>query len=168
MKPIIEYYLKVLELIETDVPGVATGTYPAHAIEVDLITLARKSNESKNPISWKGARDTNVLSRLLRAINDGESLNDEEWEEVRFDFVMSAFKDLSPLRDPRAMETFDEIRKVAVMNDGETLLWGRKITKRDDGTAVVVLHVSDFEAFEKMLEGQTGQGDLEEGFMVYR
>jgi len=38
---------------------------------------------------------------------------------------------------------------------------------RQDGSAVVILHVADYEKFKKLVEKPTGYGDLEAGKIIF-
>jgi len=127
-----------------------------------------KSGLERHPkaVSWELTEEH--LDQLDRCVNDSQTVKDEEWTEVRNEFIIAAFKDLSQFRDPKAMVIFSKLRNLCIMNDGELLLWGKKVSKRSDGSAVLVLHVSDLEAFERMLHKETGEGFLEEGLMIYR
>ncbi len=117
-------------------------------------------------VSWELTKEH--LDQLDRCVNDSKSVGDDEWEETRHEFIITAFKDLSGVRDPRAMILFDQLRTLCTVNDGELLLWSKKVITRPDGSAVLVLHVSDLEAFERMLHKETGEGFLREGLMIYR
>ena len=117
-------------------------------------------------VSWELTKEH--LDQLDLCVNDSQSVRDDEWADVRNEFIISAFKDLSDFRDPRAMIIFNELRNLCTMNDGEILMLGKKVSKRPDGSAVLILHVSDLEAFERMLHKETGEGFLQEGLMIFR
>ena len=108
------------------------------------------------------------LYQLWRSVNRCSTIDDATLEETRNVFITAAFKYLSSLRNPHAMSVFAKLRAICGMNDGELLLWGRKVTKRTDGSAVMVIHISDLEAFERMLNKETGHGLLQDGLMIYR
>jgi hypothetical protein len=117
-------------------------------------------------LSWEATDDE--LQLLGQCVNRGSSvINEELWSKTREGFVLAAFKDLSPMKNPLAMETFRNLQEICLFEISEYILWARKIMKRDDGTAVIVLHVSDFSRFEKLVNEQTPvMGDLENGVMI--
>lgn len=131
-----------------------------------LIGNLHRFKDQENPPSWDLTEDN--LKLLDRCINESTSLDDETWTQTRNEFIIAAFKDLSTFRNPKAMGIFEKLRTICTMNDGELLLWGRNVTKRADGSAVIVLHVSDLETFEGMLHKESGEGFLQEGLMIYR
>lgn len=168
MKPIQSFYDKVCDLIETGVPGAGTGTYPARAIEVDLISLSGRARESKNPVSWVGAENANILSMMLRCVNDPSNANDKAWEMSVETLLTSAFKDMSSLREVTAIDTFNRLRRVCFMNKEEHFIWSRKTVKRDDGSAVLVIHTSSLRAFNSLFYGKSAKGSLEEGMIIQK
>ena len=117
-------------------------------------------------ISWKLTGEN--LRLLYDCVNGGSGIDEDKWIDTQAEFVASAFKDLSSLRNPHAMSVFEKIRIACDLNRGELFLWGRNVVKRSDGSAVMVMHVSDLEAFEKMLHHQHGYGFLQEGLIIYR
>ena len=91
-------------------------------------------------VSWELTKEH--LDQLDRCVNDSQNVSEDEWEEARNEFVIAAFKDLSDFRDPRATVLFNQLRRLCTVNDGELLMWSKKVIKRPDGSAVIVLHVS--------------------------
>lgn len=167
MNPVHTYYETLLQLIETGVSGVCTGTYPARSLEVDLISLSGKANLAKTPITWGGARDANELSLFLRCVNDSESINDDNfWNENLLDLVLAAFKDLSPMKNPDAMRTFEKICMACHVDEDALFMWSRKVTERQDGSAVIILHVSNLDDFKKVAMRIHTRGNLENGLSV--
>jgi hypothetical protein len=138
------------------------GNYKAAARECLLGNLEQFSRM----VSWELNEEN--LKLLWTCVNRSSTLDDDMLFETQNVFITEAFKDLSSLRNPHAMSVFAKLRAICVANNGEILLWGRKVTKRTDGSAVMVLHVSNLEAFEKMLHRETGHGFLQEGLMIYR
>lgn len=116
-------------------------------------------------LSW--TMDETHLKLLDRSVNDRGSIDDTTRKETQHTFIIEAFKDLSSLRNPNAMKVFQKLRSLFV-NDGSMLLWGRKVIERADGSAVLVVHVSDLGAFEKVLHDEVGRGYLEEGLIIWR
>lgn len=126
----------------------------------------QRFKNQENPPSWDLTEES--LTLLDRCVNESGSLNDETWTEVRNNFIIAAFKDLSTFRNPKAMVIFEKLRTILTLNEGELLLWARTITKRPDGSGVIVMHVSDMEAFEGILNRKSGDGFLQDGLMIYR
>ena len=124
--------------------------------------------KEKAMLSWDVTEEN--LRLLNRCINNSNSLDDETWTETQNEFIVAAFKDLSTFRNPEAIEVLNGLRTICNADDRSLILWGRKVTKRNDGSAVMVLHVSNLEALEKMLHEETGpgRGFLQEGLMIYR
>ena len=134
--------------------------------QLSLLGNMHRWNKDNVHLSWDVTEEN--LRLLDRSVNESGTLDDETWTNTRNEFIVSAFKDLSTFRNPEAMSIFEKLRTVCTMNDGELMLWGRNVTKRSDGSAVIVLHVSDLEKFEKMLHRETGDGFLQEGLMIFR
>lgn len=156
------------DLIETGVKGAGTGSYPARKMEIDLISLSGKARASKNPVSWVGADNANILSMMLRCINDNENSSGRQWELSVETLMISAFGDLSAVRDTEALQTFGRLRRVCFMDKKELFLWSRKKTEREDGSAVIVLHVSDLRAFQSLIHVSGSKGNLEDGLMIIK
>jgi hypothetical protein len=117
-------------------------------------------------ISWDEIAQDLML--LHGCVNNSSVIDEETWTETRNKFIVAAFKDLSSFRNPEAMGIFEKLRNICTMNDGELFMWGRSVTDRPDGSAVIVLHVSNLEAFEKMLNKESGAGFLRDGLMLFR
>ncbi len=166
MKPIIAFYERLSDLIETGVKAVRTADIQAGVIENDLVRLFGKARASKNPVSWVGAEISSILSMMLKCVNDNENSNNKQWELSVETLMTSAFKDLSAVRDPEALQTFARLRRVCFMDKKELFLWSRKRTEREDGSAVIVLHVSNLRAFESLIHVKNSKGSLEEGMII--
>lgn len=117
-------------------------------------------------------RESNQVSvgemhELWDCVNNSET-NNENWLEIKEGFVMAAFKDLSVIKNPEAMELFHEIRRYVLPGDEDGFVWARTIKDRPDGSAVIVLHVSNRDMYEKAMERSrmTRSGDLEEGLLL--
>lgn len=115
------------------------------------------------------------LEKLWQCVNHPlEIEDDDEWSTTTNDFVKSAFKDLSSIRDPKAMELFDRLARTCLPTyaDGQDMLvYARSIKERPNGSAVIVLHVSDLERFRRIIEhhdyidSSTEFHTLEEGLL---
>lgn len=140
--------------------------YLVHEPEDD--TAARRgivAQAAEAGASWVATDES--IEMLERCVNRGSTVTDEdEWSEIREEFVLAAFRDLSPMKNPLAMETFRKLQEKCLFEIGEHLVWARKVNRRDDGSAVIVLHVSDLSLFEKLVGGGVTGGTLEEGVMI--
>lgn len=91
-------------------------------------------------------------------------------QEVLNRFLLSAFRDLSVQKNKAAHDTWRQIRDLAKGDPKYCrLVWPRKIIKRRDGSAVIVLHVSNYPEFLKMLEVRPachGPHHFESGIML--
>ena len=109
------------------------------------------------------------LKRLLGYLVNYE--REVGWFQEVGRFFMAAFKDLSSLRNPRAMEIFKNLRKIASPYMNHLNLWARKISKRPDGSAFIILHISDYEVFsqtfKEMAKTVGSYGELEEGLELF-
>lgn len=114
--------------------------------------------------SWKFTTDD--LGTLWLMVNDSDEIKGE-WPDTQDDFVIAAFKDLSQMREPKAAELLEQLWETSPTNQEEYIVWARKIKERKDGSGVLILHVSSVELFKQLVRGNTGHGDLKEGFMVY-
>ena len=166
MKPIIAFYERVSDLIETGVKAVRTANIQAGVIEHDLVRLFEKARASKNPVSWVGAEVSSILSMMLRCLNDNQNSNEKQWEMSVETLLTAAFKDLSVVCDPEALHTFARLRRVCFMDKKELFVFSRKKTEREDGSAVIVLHVSDLRAFQSLIHVSGSKGSLEEGMII--
>ena len=52
------------------------------------------------------------------------------------------------------------------MDKKELFVFSRKKTEREDGSAVIVLHVSDLRAFQSLIHVSGSKGSLEEGMII--
>lgn len=104
--------------------------------------------------SWETTKES--VRKLEQCVNHSSQVeDDEEWSTVLNDFVKSAFKDLSVLKNPEAMDLFDSLGKTCIptyRNGEDVFIWARSVKERPDGSAVIVLHVSDLERFRKIIE----------------
>lgn len=98
--------------------------------------------------------------------------DDEELYTTKNDFIKEAFRDLSTLKNPVAMDLFDRLAKTCIptyANGEDMFLWAKSVKEHSDGSAVIVLHVSDLERFRKLIEqhdlvdNDTNLHTLEEG-----
>ena len=111
---------------------------------------------------------------LEQITNRPSELSTQEYDEseVQQDFVTAAFKDLSVLKNPAAMSLFGKIRDCIAL-DGDSFIWARKVIARPDGSAVVILHVSDLQKFAYIIEncnmnraGAVGARSLDDCVMI--
>jgi len=104
--------------------------------------------------SWDATEET--LLKLEQCVNrPSEVKDDEDWTTTTNDFVKAAFKDLSVLKDSAAMDLFDRLAKTCLptyRNGEDMFVWAKTVKERPDGSAVIVLHVSDLERFRRIVE----------------
>lgn len=141
MNPFVCFYSAILSYLRSDVE--VDG-----AVE-EILALAKKASPS-----WEATEES--VTFLEQCCNRQSSVGEDEgWSETINDFVKAAFKDLSVLKDPAAMTTFRELASEvsSTFSVGEDMLiWARTIKERADGSAVVILHVSDIERFRRLIE----------------
>ncbi len=141
VNPMIGFYLTVFNYLVAPVEEVG-------AVE-EILTLSDKALPS-----WEA--DEESVMFLEKCCNRNSSVTDEEeWSATIINFMKAAFKDLSVLKDPEAMRVFTKLacQVSATFNAGDDMLiWARDIKLRDDGSAVVILHVSDIERFRILIE----------------
>jgi hypothetical protein len=162
MKPVMKFYQTVFQYLTAD------ADYEGDVEKI--VAFAKKVSPS-----WEVTDDS---VRLLEQCHNrmGEVEDDEVWNTTINDFVKATFRDLSVLRDDSAMELFDKIACAmrASYAIGEDLfLWARSIKERPDGSAVIVLHVTDLERFRDLIESHytadesTKVGTLESVVQIY-
>jgi hypothetical protein len=104
--------------------------------------------------SWKVTEES--LWKLEQCVNRGSEMeNTEELFTIPNDFIKEAFRDLSALKNPVAMDLFDRLAKtcIATYANGEDMfLWAKSVKERPGGSAVIVLHVSNLERFREIVE----------------
>ena len=156
----IEFYSAILSYIRSDV-------------EIDeLIAKILKLAEEASP-SWEATDES--LRLLEQCVNHSSEIeDDDEWSSTTNDFIKCAFKDLSVLKNPLAMDIFDRLARATspTFNNGEDMcIWSKSIKERPDGSGVIVLHVSDLERFREEIErhdlvdSSTHLHTLEEGII---
>lgn len=162
MKPnIIGFYQSILDYLESDIED----QKPVNKIlELGLLSLP----------SWETTKEN--IEKLEQCVNrSSEVEDDDEWSMTTNDFVKAAFKDLSVLRDPAAMVLFDSIGRICIptyANGEDVFIHAKSVKERQDGSGVIILHVSDLERFRKILEdhdnvdSSTSLHTLEEGIQI--
>jgi hypothetical protein len=138
MNPIIKFYTAVLAYLQSK--------FEDEGDVQKILQLASKASPS-----WEATEKS--LGNLELCCNRGSTVKDENLEsDTRAAFAVAAFKDLSVLRNPEAMELFRKIDQEVQCGMGDTYIWARKVNERPDGSAVIVLHVSDLADFRRMIE----------------
>jgi hypothetical protein len=157
MNAIHKFYLTVFNLIRNNADS-------TEAEREKVVTLASKCNDlTCGDVS---ADKLLFLEKIVK--HRGEVLTEDLPSDPREDFIISAFRDLSPMKNPEAMELFQAFRKACLPEeDAENIIWVRKIVRRKDNTAVLVLHVNDLDVFENMIYKRPGYGRLENGRIMY-
>ena len=159
MNPIVKFYAALLAYIESDIE--VDG-----AVE-EILKLAKEASPS-----WEVTEED--VEGLEEVCNRPARLDEEEHEkyndlrDLAEEVVVAAFKDLAVLKWPLAMDLFGKLRDRVAL-PGDSFVWARSIKKRSDGSALVILHVSDYERFKGMIEGHhhhVAMRDLEECVMI--
>lgn len=91
------------------------------------------------------------------------------------DFVKAAFRDLSPLRDPKAMDLFKEVADeigTTFNNGDDMLIWARTVKERSDGSGILLIHFTNLQRFRDIIEEHDLADDvsdchsLEDGVLI--
>lgn len=162
-KDIVGFYSTLLRYLRINSEIESDGLIP------EILALA----EGASP-SWEATGES--VRFLEQCTNRPSSIeDDEEWNTMLNDFVKNAFRDLSVLKNPAAMDVFVKVARAVspTFNNGEDMLvWAKSVKERPDGSGVLVLHVSDLKRFRKEIEGHnfvdgsTTLHALEEGVML--
>ena len=137
----IEFYSTILAYVQTWVDP--------EGLMSKVLGLSETSS-----LSWEATEES--VRKLEQCVNrPSEVEDDDELSTTTNDFVKSAFMDLSVLKNPDAMNLFDKLAKscLPTYSNGEDIfIWARSVKERSDGSAVIVLHVSDLERFREIIE----------------
>ena len=129
----------------------------------EIIALGKKASPS-----WEATEKG--IGFLEQCCNRQSSVKDDEkWSTCMNDFVKAAFKDLSVLKNPEAMGLFRKVADAVVptfASGEDMLIWARDIKERHDGSAVVILHVSDLERFRRLIENHDFVDSSSEGSIL--
>ena len=141
MNPIMKFYAAVLAYIRS--------TVEVEGAINTIIKLAKATSPS-----WSATEES--ITFLERCCNRNSLVkDDDEWSTAMNDFIKAAFRDLSVLKNPAAMEVFRKLANAVLptcANGEDMFIWARTIKERPDGSAVVILHVSDVKRFRSMIE----------------
>ncbi len=157
----ITFYAAILAYLESDTED---EKQIAKILELDTLLSP----------SWETT--TENIQKLEQCVNrSSEVKDDDEWSMTTNDFVKASFKDLSVLRDPAGMTLFDNIGRTCLptyANGEDLFIHAKSIKERQDGSGVIILHVSNLERFRKILEdhdnvdSSTCLHTLEEGIQI--
>lgn len=151
MKPIIQFYKKLHSYLIAE--------FDEESEIKEIVAMAQKVSPSCNVTHAS-------INFLEECVNRPSQIEDDEvWMGTKEEFMINAFKDLSPLKDERAMETFHDLWKVVLTLEEEDFYWARTVKSRPDGSAVIVLHVSSEEAFRKLVS-ENSLREVEEGVII--
>ena len=114
--------------------------------------------------TWIGTEEN--LITLHECIHRVSDKYDDTYEGILEQFMITVFKDLSTQRDPAALGIFERLQRACRTNDMAHFVWPRKIIERKDGSAVVVLHVSDLGTFEEIMSRKAVTGTFRDGMMA--
>jgi hypothetical protein len=144
------------------------GFEDSHTLK-QIVSLAGKAKPS-----WKTSIET--VKFLEQCCNRGETVQDDDVVlTTQNDFIKAAFRDLSPIKNREAMDLFTKLAEEvsATYREGDDMLvLGRTIRERHDGSAVIVLHVTDLARFRASIENHTHmdpsteENSLEAGVLI--
>lgn len=129
-------------------------------VRKDVLRLASACIE----LTWIGTDES--LTTLHECIHRVSDKYDDTYESILEQFIIVAFKDLSVQRDPAAMGMFERLQRTCGTKSLGHFVWPRKIIERKDGSAVIVLHVSDLRQFEEILDSKAERGYFLRGMMI--
>lgn len=157
------FYRAVLEHIEGD-------TVFEGAAE-KIIALAIKAKPS-----WEATLESVAFLEKCSNSSGGVEVEDDHiWSLTLNDFVKAAFRDLSPLKDPGAMDLFNEVANkigTSFRFGNDMFVWTRSVKKRPDGSGVLVIHVTDMDRLRRIIEKHrradeaTKENSLEFGVLI--
>lgn len=158
----MKFYREVLNYIqaEDEIEG---------AVE-KIVALAEKAKPS-----WEATAESVAFLEKTRNRGSREVTDDDVWSTTLNDFVKAALRDLSPLKDPEAMDLFKEVADeigTTFNNGDDMLIWARTVKERPDGSGVLVLHVTDLKRFRDFIEDHdladkvSDCHSLEEGVLI--
>lgn len=127
----------------------------AYVNELDQLCVLATNAE----VDWKKSD----LDLLWTCVNDPTTVeSDDTWLNTKEGFVVSAFKDLSVIKNPEAMKLFAEIRNLMLgENTTDAVVWTRTVKARPDGSVVYIIHASSQKMFEKHF------GDFQIGQVIH-
>lgn len=114
--------------------------------------------------AWIGTEET--LVALHQCIHRVSDKYDDTYESILEQFMITVFKDLSAQRDPAALNLFERLQRACGVKHLTHFVWPRKIIERKDGSAVIVLHVSDLGTFKEIMNRKSVTGSFQEGMMM--
>ena len=157
MNPILKFYIVLLAFFQKNKCSLADINR--------LVNLAKRLK-----LCWT------VDSENLQIYFDAFKKDDTYWKWVeKREFIrIHAFKDLTTLKDPKAMEIFNGFKHLGPPVNSEGcannffVAWAKKIQERPDGSGIITLHVSDMFWFGQALNGggRAYKKKLEEGCVI--
>jgi hypothetical protein len=153
--PILEFYEQVHVLIE-NLSDRAQREIVIHEIMEDVPA----------GLSWRASK--NSLRSLVGSSYSIDVKNGMPCEACA-EFIIAASKDLSPMKNPEATRLLRKLRSICQIDPPMNVLFARKILKRCDGSAVIILHVSSLHDFVGMVTQEAGSElavDLEDGVII--
>jgi hypothetical protein len=150
MNPIIEYYQCIYHYLYY--------SHPSHDVLERILELAEVTSPS-----WKATEEKIIFLERCTDSNE-DDIDSELWHTTLDDFATLAFKDLSVLKNPAAMDIFHKLVDLTIRLDGENnhVIWAKSIRERPDGSGIIVLHVSNLEAYRGTIDSNQIVGDSTE------
>ncbi len=163
MNAIMRFYAAILAYLQSDTEEIgAVGK---------ILELAKKASPS-----WEATEKS--VKFLEQCCNSSSTVEDDDaWDRMVDDFTLAAFRDLSIQKNQAAMDLFIKVGKEVspcFAHGDDILIWARSIKERPDGSAVIVLHVSDIKRFRKLMleepfitsSSDDHEASLEDGIII--
>jgi hypothetical protein len=152
MNPVIEIYVHLSDCLEGGDKELPDD------IRKRIKRLAKKCHGT-----YAGRLSDKEMDDLFLSVYSVKQGLRDEFSEVTDEFTMKAFKDLTVLKNPQAMPVFLRIR-AALGFENDMFLFTSKTIERDDGSAVLVLHVSSLARLHYVMPFSAG--NLTEGAKI--
>jgi len=141
MNPMMKFYTLVLSYLQAE--------FEDNHIVTQIVDLAKQVKPS-----WETTSKT--VKFLEQCCNRSSSVKDDTvLYTTTQDFAKAAFRDLTVIKNSEAMELSRKLADATIPTfaTGEDIfIWARDIKPRPDGSAVIILHVTDIERFRKLIE----------------
>jgi hypothetical protein len=142
MNKVIRFYLNMLALL-------TAGRNPSQELKEKVIGVIVEGCSCQT--------DKIFIDELIVCVNDPDSAETFlEW----YRFITTAFRDLSTMKNPLAMQVFFKCHSLyhkGQNNDGGIglVVLLKRVKRRVDGSAVINVHVSNLKAFSDVIERNT-------------
>ncbi len=125
----------------------------AKRMRTEILRLAVEAE-----VSW------NITEDHLEEMDKNDGFLDVSAYE---NLLLAAFKDLSSMRYPKAVQIFEALKKLSVSRD-HCLVWAQKVIRKSNGSATIILQVSDIGYFDKKVSKASLNGGCLEKGLIFR